>query len=355
MVLNTDNTQATLHIRGDIGAEGAGKTLEALQAELNSLPDTVRDITLRITSRGGDLAQALAMHNALSQHSAHKVAVIEGLAASAATIIAMAADEIHIHANAAMMVHGVHFTDADGQPVEAPGAQRAFNAAIIETYEKKTGKDRRALAAAIRQDTWMTGREAVQAGFADILIELAPARAHACAMVALACAAGMPEDVALRALAPEAPPDADPAAPEPQAEAEAADEPADEVTPDTPETFAAQVNALATAHGLTPHVADLLLDPRITTVADAQAAIREAWEIRDLCAYAKAADQAGSFIARRTNLADVRATLINQRAAAADNAHTDTALATTQGAPRAAHSSKPSLNVNALYARINAA
>lgn len=338
LAITEDRSAATITIRGEIGDWWEGRDLDQVDRELNWLPATVKNLTLRITSRGGDLAQGLAIHNALSRHPAHKVAVIEGIAASAATLIAMAADEIQIHANAAMMVHGVHFVDDEGKPVEAPEAERALNETIIETYAAKTGKSRESLAKAIAQDTWMTGREAVSAGFADTLIELNTPQAQASALLALACAAGVPESVIARAQA-EAGQGAAAAQPatseggDPSAEPPANGAPAPAVA-QASATFAAQVNALAVANGLGDHVAAWLLDGGISTVAQAEAAIKEAREVRDLCAFASAADRAPGFIRARKSLADVRAELINSAAAQADASHTDSARrGASQSAP----------------------
>ncbi len=362
--LSADNANATINIRGDIGDWWEGRHLEQVEREIDWLPDTVKNLTLRITSRGGDLAQALAIHNALSRLPARKVAVIEGVAASAATIIAMAADEIQIHANAAMMVHGVWFQDDDGNPVEAPEAERALNETMVETYAAKTGKTREALLKALSTDTWMTGREAVAAGFADPLIELSPAQAQASAIVALASAAGVPESVIARAQAeaeqgdltatpatepknPNASEGGDPP-PAPVPASDAAITP----TAASNDTFAAKINAIAVAHGLGDHVAAWLLDGSITTADQAEAAIREAREVRELCAFANAADLAPAFIRARKSLAEVRAELINARANAADAAHTDGHLkSSTSQPPRTG--SKPAVSIASIYSTLN--
>lgn len=325
--LSADAASATINIRGDIGDWWEGRHLEQVEREIDWLPATVKNLTLRITSRGGDLAQALAIHNALSRLPSRKVAVIEGVAASAATIIAMAADEIQIHANAAMMVHGVRFQDDDGNPVEAPEAERALNETMVETYAAKTGKTREALLKAIATDTWMTGREAVAAGFADTLIELSPAQAQATALVALACAAGVPESVIARAQAEAGKGDPPPA---PALASDAAITP----TAASNDTFAAKINAIAVAHGLGDHVAAWLLDGSITTADQAEAAIREAREVRELCAFANAADLAPGFIRARKSLAEVRTELINAAAARADANHTDSTQPTSPQHPR---------------------
>lgn len=357
LAVTEDRSAATITIRGDIGDWWEGRDLDQVDREINWLPATVKNLTLRITSRGGNLAQGMAIHNALSRHPARKVAVIEGLAASAATLIAMAADEIQIYANAAMMVHGVHFVDDDGNPVEAPEAERALNETIIETYAAKTGKTRESLAKAIAQDTWMTGREAVAAGFADTLIELNTPQAQASALLALACASGVPESVIARAQAEagQGAATTEPATSEggdPPAEPSANGDPAP-VVAQASATFAAQVNALAVASGMGDHVAAWLLDGGITNVAQAEAAIREAREVRDLCAFANAADKAPGFIRARKSLADVRAELINAAAASVDARHTDNHPKPSNAGQSQIAGSKPAVSIARIYSTLN--
>ena len=106
------------------------------------------------------------------------------------------------------------------------------------------------------------------------------------------------------------------------------------------------------AHGLGDYVAAWLLDGGITTTAQAEAAIKEAREVRDLCAFANAADSAGQFIAQRKSLAEVRAELINARAAAADERHTDTRPRVQQQGP-ARQAAAKAVSVDNIYAALN--
>lgn len=332
LALSEDRTAATIAIRGVVGDWWDGQDIDSVERQLDWIPSTVKNLTIRITSMGGRLDHGLAIHGALQRHPAHKTAVIEGVAASAATIIAMGADEIRILANAAMMTHGVSFADDEGNAVELPEAERALNEAIIETYAAKTGKSRDELAGFIAQDTWMTAREAVAAGFADELIELSAPRAQVETIAALALAAGVPDEVIARAQAD--------ATPEPDPSPQADQDPAPEEAPAEAmaETFATRVNALAVAAGLGDYVSAWLLDGDITTTAQAAAAIKEAREVRDLCVFAQAADRVEPFIRARTPLAEVRAELINARAAAADRNSTDSTRSTHhQVAPAAQH------------------
>lgn len=332
IALAEDGRSATIAVRGKIGDWWEGKSIEQIDYDLANI-GAVDQITVRITSFGGKLDHGLAMHNALRRHPARIITVVEGVAASAGSIVAMAGDEIHMYANSTMMVHGVTLRDEDGNEIEDDDATRALNASIGETYSARTGKSADEIAALIASDTWMTAREALAAGFADRVIEitageLATATA-ASPLTAIAAALDIPADVLARAQAeatapatpeggdpPAAPAAAAPTQPALQAEAQPA-------TAAASATFAAQINAHAVAHGLGDYVAAWLLDGSITNLAQAQAAISEAREVRDLCAYADAADQAPGFIRARKSLADVRIELLNTRADAADALHID--------------------------------
>jgi ATP-dependent protease ClpP protease subunit len=342
LALSEDRASATIAIRGAVGDWWDGQDIDSVERKLDWIPSTVKNLTIRITSMGGRLDHGLAIHSALQRHQAHKVAVIEGVAASAATVIAMAADEIRILANAAMMTHGVSFADDEGNALELPEAERALNEAIIETYAAKTGKSRDELAGFISQDTWMTGREAVAAGFADELVELSAPRAQAETIAALALAAGVPDEVIARAQADAA------QAPEQSRQAAQALATNEAPTEALAETFATRINALAVAAGLGDYVSAWLLDGEITTTAQAAAAIKEAREVRDLCVFAQAADRAEPFIRSRTPIAEVRAALINARAAAADQNSTDSTRSANQAAPAA----QPAGNWDAAFAQL---
>lgn len=334
IALAEDGRSATLSVRGRIGVDWyeAGASIERMEYDLQQI-GAVDEIVARITSFGGAIEHGLAMHNALKRHPARIVAIVEGVAASAGSLVAMAADEVRMYANSVMMIHGVALRDGDGQPVEDAEAERALNATMVETYCARTGKSADEVQALMQAETWMTAREAVAAGFADTVIEIAPeAQAKpASVLAAFADALEIPVDVLERAQAEATAPATSEGGDPPAAPASTTTDPADHEAgqgaapagAEASATFAAQINALAVAHGLGDYVAAWLLDGSITTAAHAEAAIQEAREVRDLCAFADAADRAAGFIRARKSLAEVRAELINARAAAADALHTD--------------------------------
>lgn len=356
---------ADVTLRGFVGRWGSD--LESIEERLAGLD--VDLIRLRINTLGGLVHEGIAIHNVLRAHAARVEVIVEGIAGSAGSVVAMAGDEIVMYANAVMMIHGVRAVDSWGDEVDTPetrAAVAAFNAAMIETYRARTGKSEDELADMLATETWMTAREAVAAGFADRVEELhgepAAAVEASGALALIASAADIPAEVLARAQAEAAAPDpetsegGDPPADAPEGESDdPAAPPADGDDPDADDaddvggpagdapTFAARVNELAVAHGLGEFVAAWLLDGDIENEDQARAAIAEAREVHDLCAYAGSADLAAGFIRDRRPLAAVRAELINRLAVDDELNHTDGHARTQHG---------PTITGKAVWAKV---
>lgn len=133
-----------------------------------------KNITLKISSPGGDVFDGLNILNALRQHPANITVVIEGLAASAASFIAMAGDKIQIAPNAMVMIHeasGVYMGNAqDMQDMYQLLDKTSQNIASI--YAERAGGDAESWREAMRVETWYTHDEAVAAGLADEVLGL---------------------------------------------------------------------------------------------------------------------------------------------------------------------------------------
>ena len=140
--------------------------LEALGAPNN--------INVRINSVGGDVFAAHAIYNILKSNPANIIAVVDGLCASAATIVAMAADKIVMPSNSVMMVHkpsamlfgSYNSDDMDKMSETLDIVQNS----IVAAYVAKTGRDPKDLAALMDQEKWMTAQEAKDEGFCDDVI-----------------------------------------------------------------------------------------------------------------------------------------------------------------------------------------
>lgn len=143
--------------------------------ELNGL--SAPTINLRINSPGGDVFDARAIATALKAHPSNIVASIDGLAASAATYVALAADEVEIADGAFLMIHqswSLAFGNATDFRALADLLDK-IDVAIVNDYAKKTGKTQDELMAWMAAETWFTAQEALDNGFVDRLMESATA------------------------------------------------------------------------------------------------------------------------------------------------------------------------------------
>ncbi|MYM25773.1 Clp protease ClpP [Duganella sp. FT135W] len=127
-----------------------------------------KKVTLRVNSPGGDVFDGRAMAAAIAQHGdVH--AVIEGLAASAATYVTIACASVSIAPGSFYMIHNA-WTMAYGNKdelIKTAELLAKIDESIIDDYEKKTGKTRDEIAAWMAAETWFTAEEAVTNGFAD--------------------------------------------------------------------------------------------------------------------------------------------------------------------------------------------
>ncbi len=151
---------------------GWGITAKQFARDLKDL-GKITQLIARIHSPGGDVFEGMAIYNILKNYPAHKVAHIDGLAASMASVIAMAFDEVVMPENAMMMVHkpwGGTMGDADDMRKYADLLDKV-EGNLVGAYRDKTGMTDEQLHALLAEETWLTGREAVEKGFADTLTE----------------------------------------------------------------------------------------------------------------------------------------------------------------------------------------
>ena len=154
----------------EIGAWGI--TPQQFAKDLKALGD-VKLINLRIHSPGGDVFGGHAIYNLLKAHPARIEIDIDGLAASMASVIAMAGDVVRMPENAMMMVHrpwGIQGGDAEAMRRYSELLDKVEDQ-MIQAYVAKTGQTPDAIKTLLKNETWMTGREAVEAGFADQVTE----------------------------------------------------------------------------------------------------------------------------------------------------------------------------------------
>ena len=131
------------------------------------------DVTVWINSPGGDCVAAAQIYNMLSEYSGKITVKIDGLAASAASVIAMAGDEVLMSPVSMMMIHNpatIAFGDHE-QMQKAIDMLSEVKESIINAYVIKTGQSRAKLSHLMDAETWMDATKAVELGFADGVIE----------------------------------------------------------------------------------------------------------------------------------------------------------------------------------------
>ena len=133
----------------------------------------VKNVTVHINSPGGDVIAGAEIYSALREHSMNGegsvTVIVTGIAASAASIIAMAGDRILMHPVAYMMIHNP-WTVAMGDAKELRKAAKVLDViaeGLITTYQARTGKDKEELEKMLANETWMSAATCVEEGFAD--------------------------------------------------------------------------------------------------------------------------------------------------------------------------------------------
>jgi len=164
---------AEILIYEDIGENFAGGISAKQFVEDLGTVKNVENINIRINSNGGNVFDGNTIYNALKRHKANVTVDIDGLAASIASIIAMAGDEVRIAENGFMMIH-------DPWMMTGGTADDLRNAAdtmdkvrdqLVGTYVNRTGMDAKQVSDMMNEETWMNAGEALKHGFVDSITE----------------------------------------------------------------------------------------------------------------------------------------------------------------------------------------
>ena len=172
-VKNEVNGNSEILLYGPIAGEsswwGDEVTPRSFAEDLENLGG--KDVTVRINSGGGDVFAAHAIHNQLVAYKGRVTVVIDGLAASAATIIAVAGDRIIMPANALFMIHNpaIGLSDYYGaeELLKAAEALNTIKGSIVAAYRKRCKASAEELAAMMDAETWMGAAECLEKGFVD--------------------------------------------------------------------------------------------------------------------------------------------------------------------------------------------
>lgn len=158
--------EAELQVYGDIG-EWSDVDSREFTNQLKKI--TAKRISVRINSGGGSVFTAQAILSSLRRHKADVYVYIDGLAASAASVIAMAGDFIVMPSNSMMMIHNpatISWGEAKDMRKIADTLDKVRDT-IVAAYKDRTGLDEQKIIELMDEETWMTAAEAVELGFAD--------------------------------------------------------------------------------------------------------------------------------------------------------------------------------------------
>ncbi|EPN6730818.1 head maturation protease, ClpP-related [Pseudomonas aeruginosa] len=170
-----DNPDSTITIYEPIGYDwwtGEGVTAKRIAGALRAIGSDV-DVTVNINSPGGDVFEGLAIYNLLREHKGKVTVNIIGLAASAASFIAMAGDEIRIGRAAFLMIHNAWLIAMGNRNDlrEIADWLEPFDMTLADIYAQRTGIDIDDIVKQMDAETWIGGREAVDKGWADAFLE----------------------------------------------------------------------------------------------------------------------------------------------------------------------------------------
>lgn len=167
----TQTNSAEIMIYGTIGSSWWEESVSASQfnKDLKALGNDIDEITVRINSTGGSVYDGLSIRSQLKSHKAVVTVIVDGLAASIASIIAMGADKIIMAKGSNMMIHNP-MASAFGEAKDLRNTADFLDKireSLVSVYADKTGLSSDELIDLLDAETWMSAEEAVENGFAD--------------------------------------------------------------------------------------------------------------------------------------------------------------------------------------------
>lgn len=172
-IVSAQSDDATITIYDVIGADswtGEGMTAKRVAGILRSIGD--KDITVSINSPGGDFFEGIAIYNLLREHSKRVTVKVVGLAASAASIIAMAGDDILVAKSGFLMIHNAwaYVVGNKNDLKDAANVLDEFDGAMADLYASATGIAKADISQMMDAETWLSGQSAIEQGFATGLL-----------------------------------------------------------------------------------------------------------------------------------------------------------------------------------------
>ena len=344
---------AEIRIYDEIGFWGTDA--KSFIAQLDTAAANAAEVIVAVNSPGGDVFDAFAIYNALRRYAGRVTARVDGVAASAASLVAMAGDRIIMPENAMLMIHNP-WTVAAGSAADLRATADMMDKArdgILAAYRSKSGQSDEDIVAMMDAETWLTALEAQALGFCDVIEEPVRLAASTKAVELLARFKNPPEPVkalvdAAGDLPPNDPPPSDPPANDPPP----ADPPSNDPPPTDPPMPQESAGVLAA------HVFNTCRESNLSNLAESivtasglrdrstvDAAIQNAREIAGVCLAARLPERAEGFVRDGLTLDQIRARLF------------ETVTASQQGvnnrkrpAPNAVHVSAEGPKAASIYA-----
>ncbi|WP_193336175.1 head maturation protease, ClpP-related [Devosia beringensis] len=166
-----DNVITMFDVIGEDYWSGGGITAKKVAAQLRAIG--TRPVEVQINSPGGDMFEGIAVYNVLREHPQPVTIKVMGMAASAASVIAMAGDTIEIGAASFIMIHNCWVLAMGNRHDMRETAEflEPFDQAMVDVYAQRTGGDAKKIAEWMDDETFMSGSMAIERGFADALLD----------------------------------------------------------------------------------------------------------------------------------------------------------------------------------------
>ncbi|QJP72391.1 head maturation protease, ClpP-related [Burkholderia glumae] len=303
-----------IRIYGEIGFWGTDADLFA--SRLDEAAATATSIVVAINSMGGDVFDAFTIYNALRRHAGKVTGRVDGVAASAASLILMACDTIEMPSNAMLMIHNPH-TVAAGEAGDLRKLADLLDSTsdnMLSAYVERSGRTEDEVRAIMDAETWLTAAQAKEQGFCDAIVDPIRIAAYAGAARLAARFSSVPAEI--RAVL-EDDGEVPPADPQPNPPADPAPQPQPQPQPQPP--AAPDVTALA-AHvyatcrdARIEHCAEgIVLATGLRDRATVDAAIRSAQDVAGICLAASLTELTAGFVADGLTADQVRARLFER-------------------------------------------
>ncbi|MCA8214213.1 Clp protease ClpP [Burkholderia cepacia] len=316
-------SEVEIRIYGDIGFWGTDADLFA--AKLDEVAATATSIVVAINSMGGDVFDAFAIYNAVRRYSGKVKGRVDGVAASAASLILMACDTIEMPSNARLMIHNPHTVAAGeaGDLRKLADLLESMSDNMLAAYVERSGRTEEEVRAIMDAETWLTAAQAKEQGFCDAIVDPIRIAAYAGAARLAARYAAVPaEIVAVLEGDGEVPPVNPPADPSSQ-------------PPAAPDVTALAAHVYATCRDARiEHCAEgIVLATGLRDRATVDAAIRSAQDIAGICLAASLTELTAGFVADGLTADQVRARLFERVTASQKPINHRAAPVASQDAP----------------------